>query len=580
MSTSHEALRALPRLPHLDHLKHQARSLQRATERADPAALGRVAASHPRYATVGLESGTISLGDAQLVVAREYGFASWSRLKAHVELSRRARPLSVTLPVVRVEAPFLVPEATLVFHFSDAERRAVEMAVANRSPLLCVAAEGEPCAPDSSGVWAWPAAPRGVRVGRQQTLLWARGRARVCSLRSEGDPLLAETELEPELSWSPVSKQEAVTRLYEALVRLSLRVVWLSRPELSRWREDEDLGRLLGAALKQLGPDVLAQCSTTSDPHALIELVCGRLAERASSERASSERASTAGALSETPRPERAEAAVVVLRSEAHPHVCGRRHDLRGEMTRIGRGDGCEIQLYSDAVSRSHARIERRGSAFWVVDEGSVNGTFRQGDEARLTHSQLADGDRLVVGDAILGFLQGGDLDDKYQALVDELGRTDPLTGLPSRTSWLADLERRLFAARGCSSALSVVMLDLDGLRAENERLGRLAGDRLLVEAAGALRDAERARAARYAGGTFCVILPGCGPEGAREIAEELRRAVSSRSFTVEGETVRATVSGGVASLDATLGVEELVEQAQSALRQAKAEGGDRVASS
>ena len=55
---------------------------------------------------------------------------------------------------------------------------------------------------------------------------------------------------------------------------------------------------------------------------------------------------------------------------------------------------------------------------------------------------------------------------------------------------------------------------------------------------------------------------------------------MKDRTVTFEGETIRVTVSGGVASLDTTLGSEELVGQALTALGQAKAEGGDRVVSS
>lgn len=65
----------LPARPHLDQLRRQAKDLLRAAKGADPAARAWLAAV----------AGELTLASAQLVVAREYGFASWPRLKAEVE---------------------------------------------------------------------------------------------------------------------------------------------------------------------------------------------------------------------------------------------------------------------------------------------------------------------------------------------------------------------------------------------------------------------------------------------------------------------------------------------------------------
>ena len=75
----------LPARPSLDHLRREARDLLRAAQAGDPVALGRIQAV----------SAARTLASAQLALAREYGFASWARLKAEVEarttdLARRA----------------------------------------------------------------------------------------------------------------------------------------------------------------------------------------------------------------------------------------------------------------------------------------------------------------------------------------------------------------------------------------------------------------------------------------------------------------------------------------------------------
>ena len=73
----------LPARPHLDHLKQQAKSLLREAKAGDPAACRRIAAQHPRPLS------EYTLATAQHAVAREYGFASWPKLKIHVELTSK-----------------------------------------------------------------------------------------------------------------------------------------------------------------------------------------------------------------------------------------------------------------------------------------------------------------------------------------------------------------------------------------------------------------------------------------------------------------------------------------------------------
>jgi ankyrin repeat protein len=71
--------KALPPRPSLDHLKHQASDLLKAQKRGEAEAAARIAEHHPGAGA------PFRLSDAQLVVAREYGFASWSRLRSYVD---------------------------------------------------------------------------------------------------------------------------------------------------------------------------------------------------------------------------------------------------------------------------------------------------------------------------------------------------------------------------------------------------------------------------------------------------------------------------------------------------------------
>ncbi len=82
MSEAFRPSRALPASPSLEQQKKQARELLRAARAGDPAALQRLREHHPRYAE---RRSHLALADAQLVLAREYGFASWPKLKAWID---------------------------------------------------------------------------------------------------------------------------------------------------------------------------------------------------------------------------------------------------------------------------------------------------------------------------------------------------------------------------------------------------------------------------------------------------------------------------------------------------------------
>jgi ankyrin repeat protein len=77
----------LPADASLENLRKRARALQRAVRAGDAGALARVRASHP----AGVPGDAFPLAGAQLVLAREYGFAGWPRLKHHLELVARHR---------------------------------------------------------------------------------------------------------------------------------------------------------------------------------------------------------------------------------------------------------------------------------------------------------------------------------------------------------------------------------------------------------------------------------------------------------------------------------------------------------
>src|SRR5687767_5923847 len=82
--------RELPSQPNLEQLRIQAKELLKAHQSHDAEVLRRIQESHPRFADANpskIRDAKLRLSDAQLVIAREYGFESWPKLKAHIERS-------------------------------------------------------------------------------------------------------------------------------------------------------------------------------------------------------------------------------------------------------------------------------------------------------------------------------------------------------------------------------------------------------------------------------------------------------------------------------------------------------------
>ena len=166
---------------------------------------------------------------------------------------------------------------------------------------------------------------------------------------------------------------------------------------------------------------------------------------------------------------------------------------------------------------------------------------------------------------------------EHYRALA----QTDGLTGLPNFRSFHARLEEEVARAHRYGHGLACAMVDLDGLKQINDKLGHAAGNRAILALADAVREELRDTdfAARYGGDEFVVLLPQTSAEQGGLFAERLRRRLAAVSEQA-GLPVRGSI--GVAAvtsdeLDAPEAAEDLLRRADEALYAAKRSGRDRV---
>ena len=169
------------------------------------------------------------------------------------------------------------------------------------------------------------------------------------------------------------------------------------------------------------------------------------------------------------------------------------------------------------------------------------------------------------------------------QAELEKLGAdatVDFLTKIPNRRA----LDNRLFEEiaryNRHRTVFSVVMMDIDHFKQINDRLGHLAGDRVLRAVASLLGEEKREidYLARYGGEEFVLVLPEAPPEQAVLVAQKMRRRVEASRFTFEGNPIRITLSAGVTQvLEKGDSVSEALARADAALYRAKEGGRNRV---
>jgi diguanylate cyclase (GGDEF)-like protein/PAS domain S-box-containing protein len=136
----------------------------------------------------------------------------------------------------------------------------------------------------------------------------------------------------------------------------------------------------------------------------------------------------------------------------------------------------------------------------------------------------------------------------RYQSVLRHQATHDPLTGLPNRNLLQDRLQQAVQLAQRQSSKVVLAFVDLDNFKVINDSLGHAAGDGLLIEIAGRLRQALRGidTVARYGGDEFVLIIgEQASGEATRHLLERVLASVQA-PLTLEGHALRINCSIGV----------------------------------
>jgi diguanylate cyclase (GGDEF)-like protein/PAS domain S-box-containing protein len=196
-----------------------------------------------------------------------------------------------------------------------------------------------------------------------------------------------------------------------------------------------------------------------------------------------------------------------------------------------------------------------------------------------LSASPIRNADREVVGAVVLLHdvteMRGLARQMSYQATH------DALTGLINRREFERRLEEAIESGQRGDGQHVLCYLDLDRFKLVNDTSGHIAGDSMLREVAKLLRDAVRDSdtVGRLGGDEFGTLLVGCPLEKARQIADDVCRAVNDHRFVWKDKIFNIGVSVGLVEISRESGtLEELLAAADTACYVAKKQGSGRVA--
>ena len=157
----------------------------------------------------------------------------------------------------------------------------------------------------------------------------------------------------------------------------------------------------------------------------------------------------------------------------------------------------------------------------------------------------------------------------------------DPVTGLTSRVAMEEQAAAMFAAARAAEAPMSVILVDVDGLKAINTTLGVAAGDAVLAHVAKLMAINIQPGvdlAARHAGAQMMLVLPEADFAWASRFAERLRGTLANRPLHHAGQMIETSACFGLASITpADSCFADLVGRAQKALDVAKTGGPNRV---
>jgi diguanylate cyclase (GGDEF)-like protein/putative nucleotidyltransferase with HDIG domain len=239
-------------------------------------------------------------------------------------------------------------------------------------------------------------------------------------------------------------------------------------------------------------------------------------------------------------------------------HVAGRNAELfRGKSIPSGAGitgwvvanrqpmHNCDPRLDFDVLKLAPPETYRTAIVFPLIKGEALLGALALYSADLATYT----GDHLRLMESVAKLASDAIANATHHEVAQTSALTDLLTGLPNARALRYRFEEEADRARRHSDGFAVMMMDLDGFKAVNDKLGHQAGDRLLRELAVLLLSLVRSSdfVSRYAGDEFVAILP-VGSDEIEELSHRMQGMIDCHNFGGAGSNLFVGMSVGWAS--------------------------------
>ena len=267
-----------------------------------------------------------------------------------------------------------------------------------------------------------------------------------------------------------------------------------------------------------------------------------------------------------------------------YPEV--RRALVTGEvvLVRDATTDPLYDQVRGDWSAKGEPVQTRSAIALRFLLRGQPAGVFflrTTSEDAPLNDQDIQFAEQIIAA-AVSALEKAYDLESAVmgQEQMRHLAETDPLTNCFNRRALMEKLEQEMDRAARYATMLTGMMIDIDNFKQINDTHGHLVGDRVLKQLANLLKREQRSVdiVARYGGEEFVVLLPETTSAESRNFAERILRRVANYDFGDSSQTVRVTISIGIASYpgERVTDGESLLRLADNHLYRAKSDGRNR----
>ena len=166
----------------------------------------------------------------------------------------------------------------------------------------------------------------------------------------------------------------------------------------------------------------------------------------------------------------------------------------------------------------------------------------------------------------------------EYIETISDMANTDFLTGARNRRSFYKEIDQYMEECKSSGEEFTIAMIDIDHFKNVNDTYGHDVGDIAIKELVRLITENIKGSdvVARFGGEEFCVLLKNIDKSSAVEIFVRLRLKVANNVININNNKIQYTISTGL-TFNCDEGVEEMLNQADMALYNAKNSGRNRV---